>query len=304
MNDKLILVTGGSGFIGRALITRLTQEGYRVRVPSRNAARVRGLNANPAIEAVEADIQDRATLDELLAGASAVINLVGVLHSRSGTPWGPDFDQAHVALPGRLVAACQKAGVHRLVHISALGANADGPSQYQRSKAAGEEAVRNSEMAWTIVRPSVVFGPGDSFLNLFAQLTKYFPALPLAGANTRFQPVFVEDVAEVIVRSLSDDSTVGQTFELAGPRVYTLAELVRYVGTLTGRKRLVFGLPEPLAMLQAASMEVLPRPPMSRDNVRSLRVDNIASGPPLPFDLNPTSLEEVGPGYLNQKADH
>lgn len=304
MNDKLILVTGGSGFIGRAVITRLVQDGWRVRVPSRDAARVRALNEEPGIEAVEADLQDGATLDNLVVGASAVINLVGVLHSRSGTPWGPDFDQAHVALPSRIVAACQKAGISRLVHVSALGASATGPSQYQRSKAAGEEAVRSDTMAWTILRPSVVFGPDDSFLNLFAQLTKYFPALPLAGANTRFQPVFVEDLAEVITRSLTDDSAFGQTFEVAGPKVYTLAELVRYVCSITGRKRLVFGLPEPLAMLQAASMECLPRPPMSRDNVRSLRVDNVASGTPLPFDLTPTPLEDIAPGYLSKKASH
>lgn len=300
MGSQTLLITGGSGFLGSAIVRRLAGDGRRIVVPTRGAARAAHLAGLPGVEVVEADIHDPATLHRLAEGTHAVIHLVGVLHSRSGTPWGPDFERAHVALPRALVAACRAAGTDRLIHVSALGADPDGPSQYLRSKAAGETAVREAgdAPAWTILRPSVVFGPGDSFLNLFARLARLFPVLPLAGAHTRFQPVYVGDVAEVVARSLEDDTARGQTFELAGPRTYTLAELVRLVCRATGRRRLVFGLPEPLAMLQAAAMECLPAPPMSRDNVRSLRVDNVATGAPLPFGLVPAALEDIAPGYL------
>ena len=300
MNDRRILVTGGSGFIGSAVVARLVEQGCRVRVPTREPKRARRLADLDGVEIIEADVHDDATLARLAQGCEAAVNLVGVLHSRSGEPWGPDFDAAHVALPRRLVAALKAAGSAHLVHVSALGADENGPSEYQRSKSAGEGG---DAPAWTILRPSVVFGPGDSFLNLFAQLTKYFPVLPLAGAETRFQPVFVGDVAEVVARCLEDEAARSQIFELAGPSVYTLAELVRYVCRTTGRSRLVFGLPEPLAMAQAATMELLPNPPMSRDNVRSLRVDNVAHDAPLPFGLTPTALEDVAPGYLGRGAN-
>lgn len=300
MQARRILITGGSGFLGSAIVRRLANADTHILIPTRDPARARHLAGLPGVEVVHADIHDPASLRELVADTQAVINLVGVLHSKSSAPWGPDFERAHVALPRALVAACREAGTPRLIHVSALGADIDGPSEYQRSKAAGEAAVRagGEAPAWTILRPSVVFGPGDSFLNLFAQLTKFIPVLPLAGASTRFQPVFVGDVAEVVARCLDDQTTHGQTFELAGPATYTLAELVRYVCRTTGRSRLVFGLPEPLAMLQAAGMELLPHPPMSRDNVRSLRRDNVATGAPLPFGLTPTALEDIAPGYL------
>ena len=300
MDTQRILITGGSGFLGSAIVRRLAGHGRHIVIPTRDAARATHLADLPGVEIVEADLHDPATLRRLAEDAQAAINLVGVLHSKSGTPWGPDFERAHVALPRALTAACREAGTARLIHVSALGADADGPSEYQRSKAAGEAAVREGgeAPAWTILRPSVVFGPGDSFLNLFAQLTRFIPVLPLAGASTRFQPVFVGDVAEAVARCLDDETSIGQTFELAGPATYTLADLVRYVCRTTGRSRLVFGIPQPLAMLQAAAMELLPSPPMSRDNVRSLRVDNVATGAPLPFGLAPTALEDIAPGYL------
>jgi NADH dehydrogenase len=300
MQSRRILITGGSGFLGSAIVRRLSGSDTQLVIPTRDSARAAHLAGLPGVEIATADIHDPTTLQRLAEGAQAAINLVGVLHSRSGTPWGADFERAHVALPRALAAACHRAGTARLIHVSALGADHYGPSEYQRSKAAGEEAIQDggTPPAWTILRPSVVFGPGDSFLNLFAQLTKFIPVLPLAGANTRFQPVFVSDVAEVVARCLDDASSAHQCFDLAGPHTYTLAELVRYVCRLTGRRRLVFGLPEPLAMLQAAGMELLPKPPMSRDNVRSLRRDNVTAGAPLPFGLNPTALEDIAPGYL------
>lgn len=300
MNERKALLVGGSGFLGSAVAAHLADQGWELTIPTRRRERVRHLLVLPTVDVVEADVHDPAVLAELVAGQDAVVNLVGVLHSREGRPWGPQFEAAHVALPKKIVAACKARGVGRLVHVSALGADPAGPSGYQRSKAAGEAAVRGGapEVGWTLLRPSVVFGPGDRFVNLFAGLLRVFPLLPLAGAATRFQPVYVEDVARVVARCLADPATVGQTFELAGPQVYTLAELVAYVGRLTGHPRPVIGLPPALGMLQAALMEWLPNPPMSRDNVRSLSVDNVASGPPLPLGLVPTPLEAVAPGWL------
>lgn len=304
MNPKRVVLIGGSGFLGSALANRLSEAGVEVLVPTRRRSRAGHLLLLPTVEVVEADVHDQAALAGLVAGADAVVNLVGILHSRSGNPYGPDFARAHVDLPRRIVAACAAAGVERFVHISALGAAADGPSQYQRSKAAGEAEVRAAPAAlgWTILRPSVVFGRGDHFLNLFADLARRLPLLPLAGARTRFQPVYVEDVAEVVWRCLGDPASSGQTFELAGPAVYTLRQLVEYVSALAGRPRPVLPLPEGLAMLQAALMELAPTPLMSRDNVRSLRVDNVASGAPLPFGLAPTAIEAVAPGWIGDKS--
>lgn len=295
-----VVVIGGSGFIGSHLCARLGARGWRIVVPTRRADRARHLLTIPTIEVVEADVHADAALDALLAGADAVVNLVGVLHSPSGAPYGPAFARAHVELPRRLALACARNGVSRLVHVSALGADEHGPSEYQRSKAAGEVAIRENAgpVGWTILRPSVVFGPGDRFLNMFVTLCQLFPVLPLGGAHARFQPVFVGDLVGVIERSLDDPSARQQTFEVAGPRAYTLAELVRYAGRLVGRRPCIVPLPNSLAMLQAAVLECLPNPPMSRDNVRSMQRDNVASGAPPPFGMRATAMEAVVPGYL------
>lgn len=304
MKPSRVVLLGGSGFVGSALANRLCAAAIEVRVPTRHPARAAHLLPLPTVQVIPADIHDPATLDRLLAGADAVVNLIGILHSRSGSPYGPDFARAHVELPRKLVAACRAAGVRRIIHISALGASADGPSQYQRSKAAGEAEIHaaSPDIAWTILRPSVIFGRGDHFLNLFADLARRLPLLPLAGARTRFQPVYVEDVAEVVWRCLYDPATAGHTYELAGPGVYTLRALVEYVSELAGCPRPVLDLPEGLAMLQAALMELAPRPLMSRDNVRSLRADNVASGAPLPFGMQPTAVEAVAPGWIGNDS--
>ncbi len=302
MNPQRVVIVGGSGFIGSAIANRLCEAGIRVLIPTRRRSRAGHVLLLPNVEVVEADVHDPAALANLFAGADAVINTVGVLHSRSGTPFGPDFARAHVELPQKIVAACRAAGVPGLVHISALGASIDGPSEYQRSKAAGELAIHaaGADIAWTILRPSVVFGRGDSFLNLFAGLARSLPVLPLAGAGCRFQPVYVEDVAEAVWQSLIRPQAAGQTFELAGPTVYTLRQLVEYVSALVGKPRPVVPLPEGIAMLQARLMEFAPQPLMSRDNVRSMRVDNVAHGDPLPFGLHPTALEAVAPAWLGE----
>lgn len=302
MNPKRVVIVGGSGFIGSAIANRLCEAGVHVLIPTRRRSRAGHVLLLPSAEVVEADVHDPATLARLCADADAVVNTVGILHSRPGAPFGPDFARAHVELPQKIVTACRGAGVRRLVHVSALGAYDAGPSEYQRSKAAGETAVRagGSGLASTILRPSVVFGRGDRFLNLFADLARRFPVLPLAGAGTRFQPVYVEDVAEVAWQSLIRREAAGQTFELAGPTVYTLRQLAEYVAALVGRPRPVIPLPESLAMLQARLMELAPQPLMSRDNVRSLQIDNVASGTPLPFGLTPTPLEAVAPTWLGK----
>lgn len=302
MNPTRIVLVGGTGFVGSAIANRLSAAGVGVLVPTRRRSRAAHLLLLPTVEVVEADVHDPATLAGLFAGADTVVNLVGVLHSPSDQPWGAAFEQAHVELPRRIIAACEQAGVRRLVHVSALGADAGGPSEYQRSKAAGEAVVRTARGEWVILRPSVIFGRADRFLNLFASLARAFPVLPLAGANARLQPVWVEDVADVVWRCLCDPTAAGQTFEVAGARVYTLRELVRYVSALIGRPRPVLALPEALGMLQAWLMEFAPQPLMSRDNLRSLRVDNVAGGAPLPFGLAPAALEAVAPLWLG-KAD-
>lgn len=302
MSVTTILLIGGSGFIGSHLANELAARGLRVIVPTRKYERARHLALLPTVELVEADVYDPATLARLCRGVGAVVNLVGVLHSRSGEPYGPDFAHAHVELPRKLLAACQLAQVPHLLQLSALGAAANGPSQYQRSKAAGEAVLRATQdgVAVTILRPSVVFGAGDSFLTVFAKLAGLFPVLPLAGATTRFQPVFVEDVVRVIVHCVLNPTAAGGTYELAGPKVYTLAELVRYAATLAGTPRPIIALPESLAMLQGMLMELAPQPLMSRDNVRSLRSDNVLRmGETLPFGMTPTPLESVAPGYLS-----
>lgn len=304
MAKKSVLMIGGTGFLGSAIAARLSAEGVALRLPTRRRERARHLALLPEAEVIQADVHDPAELERLMAGQDGVVSLVGVLHSRPGNPYGPDFARAHVELPAKIVAACARAGVGRLLHVSALGADPAGPSEYQRSKAAGEAAIRGAAagLGWTLLRPSVIFGHDDHFLNLFAGLLRIFPVLPLAGAETRFQPVWVGDVAEVVARCLTTPTAMGQTFEVAGPRAYTLAELVRYVGGLIGHRRLVLPLPEALGMLQARFLELAPAPVMSRDNIRSMRVDNVASGVPLPFGLVPHALEAVAPLYLGGAA--
>ncbi len=305
---KSILLIGGSGFLGGHVAQRLAAAGHRLTVPTRHRERARHLIVLPTVEVVETDVHDDAVLAGLVAGQDAVINLVGILHSRYGLPYGPDFARAHVALPRRIAAACRAAGVRRLLHVSALNADPGGPSQYLRSKGEGEAALRaegaeGAGLDLTIFRPSVIFGPDDAFLNLFASLQRWSPVMPLGNARARFQPVYVEDVAQAIVASLDRSDAVGQAYCCCGPRVYTLAELVRYVGEQIGRPRPIIALPEALARIQAGLLELLPNPPLSVDNLDSMDVDSVCPvGEPLPFGANPTPLEAVAPEYLAANA--
>lgn len=291
---KKALLIGGTGFLGSALACRLTRADFSLILPTRRRERAKHLTILPTTEVVEADVHDPAVLTRLMRGQDLVVNLVGILKG--------DFQRAHVELPGKIAQAAKDAGVPRLIHISALTAASDAPSLYLRSKAAGEAALRDAYPQATIFQPSVIFGRGDSFLTLFARLLALTPVVPLACAEARFQPVWVEDVVSAIIRSLEHPESQGQTYPLCGPRVYTLRELVSYVGWLTGHPRPILGLPLPLAFLQAFVMEWLPNGPMTRDNVRSMQVPNVCpAGCTLPFGLAPTALEAVAPGYLGAR---
>jgi len=297
MEIKKVLLLGGSGFIGGWIANRLSERGYRVTIPSRHRDHSKQVLLLPTVYAVEADVNDPQALASLMKGMDAVINLVGILHDGSS---GRRFTAAHVELPQKIIAAMKQAGIRRLLHMSALKASADAPSGYLRSKAAGEAAVLAAagDLDVTIFRPSVVFGPDDAFLNTFAKLLKFFPVFPLAGAEARFQPVFVGDVANAFVDSLKNTATFGQTYELCGPKTYSLRDLVTYTGSLTGQQRPILGLSAGLARLQAGVLGLLPNPPMSPDNLLSMQVDNVSAGDHDYPGWNPQRLEAVAPGYL------
>lgn len=271
---KKVLVLGGTGFVGCHVCEQLNRLGIRATVPTRRAVNAKHVQTLPMVDVLEADIHEFSTLVDLVAGHDAVINLVAILH---GTP--RQFDAVHVQLPKKLVRAMRSQGVKRLVHVSALGASADAASHYQRTKAEGVAVLQAAELDLTILRPSVIFGAEDRFLNMFAKMQTVLPVVPLAGSDTRFQPVWVGNVAEAVIQSLRQSNTVGHTYECVGPDVFTLADLVRLSGRLSGNPRPVFGLPRAIAYFQALFLQSLPGEPlMSTDNLRSMEVDNVASG--------------------------
>ena len=270
-----ILVLGGSGFVGRHVCTRLSLQLHEVTVPTRRLP-ARHIQMLPGVAVVQADVHDPKQLQALVHGHDAVINLVAILHGSEA-----EFEHVHVALPTQLAHACQAENVRRLIHVSALGAELNAPSMYQRSKARGEKALlsaaEKSPLDLTLLRPSVIFGKDDQFINLFAKLQKVFPFMPLAGAYTRFQPVWVQDVAQALVHCLHTPSTAGQIYEACGPEVLTLAELVQLAGRWSGHPRPVLPLPHAVGWLQALLMEWAPGPTlMSRDNLASMQQDNIS----------------------------
>jgi uncharacterized protein YbjT (DUF2867 family) len=294
-----IVVLGGSGFVGRHLVSRLVVAGWRVIVPTRQRERAKHLILLPTVDVLEADVHDPTALAQLVAGADAAVNLVGILNeSRRG-----DFERAHPDLARKLIAACRAARVPRLLHMSALHADPAGPSRYLRSKGEAEALVAHADLAWTIFRPSVIFGREDSFLNLFAKIERVLPVIALAGAHARFQPVYVGDVGNAFVHALGDDRTHRQRYSLCGPKVYTLRELVAYVGELTGYRRPIMPLGATLGALQAGVLELLPGKLMSRDNLASMQVDSVCDGgfPPL-FGTQPSALEAIAPEYLAPAA--
>ncbi|MFO1320364.1 MAG: complex I NDUFA9 subunit family protein [Burkholderiales bacterium] len=300
---KNVCIIGGSGFVGRHVAERLSAAGVDVRIPTRNRELAKdSLILLPTAEVVVADIHDPADLRRVIGGCDAVINLVGVLHDRRGN----GFQRNHAELPALVVAACREAGIPRLLHMSALGASESGPSDYLRSKAAGEVRIRETRrhgIATTIFRPSVIFGPGDRFLNLFATLARWFPLLPVGGAAARFQPIFVEDVARAMVDSLENRATFDHDYDLCGPTVYTLKELIEFACGQLGLSRTIVPLPGGLASLQAGVLEKLPGRLLTRDNLKSMSVDNVCGCAfPSEFGFLPQALEAVAPRYLGARS--
>ncbi len=302
---KKVLIFGGAGFVGSQVCEKLNELGCRTTVATRRAGHARQVALLPLVDVLEIDLHDGPALARLVAGHDAVVNLIGILHGSEDA-----FQKAHVTWPLELARACKAAGVRRIVHLSALGAAPGSASKYQRSKARGEAALLGSGLDVTALRPSVIFGADDRFLNTFVRLEQVLPVIPLARGQARFQPVWVEDVASAVLHCLELSETIGQVFEACGPRVYTLKELVQlaghYGGINHGRGRPVLALPDALARLQAFFMELAPGEPLlSRDNLDAMKTDNVASGK-LPglqaLGIAPAALEAIGPTYLGARG--
>jgi len=291
VNDENFLVVGGSGFVGRHLVAALAARGARVTVPTRRRDRAKHLILLPTVDVVEADVRDPQVLAGLAAGRDAVVNLAGILH-------GPGFTATHVELAQAVVNACRAAGVRRLLHMSALGSDPAAPSEYLRSKGIGEQAVLAADdLAATVFRPSVIFGPEDRFLNLFARLAMLSPVLALGSPDARFQPVYVGDVVRAMLAALDDRDAAGKRYDLCGPREWTLRELMEFVCAITGKKRLIIGLPDTLSYLQAWTMELLPVKLLTRDNYYSMQVPSVCDCA-FPFGIEPVALDATAPAWL------
>ena len=311
MAEKLITVFGGSGFIGRHLVRHLARNGWRVRVAVRDIAKASFLK--PAgdlgqISLIPTSVMDPASVAAAVHGADAVVNLVGILYQRGKR----SFDAIHVKGAANVARAAAAAGVKHLVHISALGADAQSPSKYARSKAAGEQAVRDAFPRATVLRPSVVFGPEDGFFNLFGWLAQVSPVLPFFtrtaphtadGGGSRFQPVYVGDVVEAIAQSLTLETHAGKTYELAGPRAYDMREIMNIVNRETQRRRWVAGFPYFIAHIEAVFLQFLPKPLLTPDQVIQLKLGSVPTGrmPGLQaFGIKPTTVEVIVPTYLKR----
>jgi len=292
-----VVLLGATGFVGHHVLPRLSADGHECLALSRYRMSCRDLSIIPRVEVRQADVYDPAKLAEALSGADAVINMVGILNE-SGRR-GKGFHKAHVELVERVLEGCRSAGVRRFVHVSALNAG-KGRSHYLSSKGQAEERIRQAtDIAGTILQPSVIFGAEDSFFNRFAGLLRLAPVLPLACPDARMQPVWVGDVAAVVAASLADDSTIGETLVLVGPRDYSLRELVEFTASVIDRKPRIIGLPDSLARLQGFLMDFVPGKPFSTDNYLSLQTDNTSEENSLPrFGIHPRSIESVVPGYL------
>jgi NADH dehydrogenase len=300
-----VVVFGGAGFLGRRLVRRLVTEGMTVRVavrhpdPAQIELRSMGFDR---FTVVPADVRDQASVAAAIAGANAVVNTVSAYVERGGVT----FEAVHVQGAETVAREAVAAGVTRLVLVSGIGADADSGSSYIRARGRGEQVVRQEFPGATIVRPGAMFGPGDALFGTLADLARLLPVLPLVGGgHTRLQPVFVEDVAEAISSILTDPRTVGRTYELAGPGVYTLRELVRMTLHLMRKRRLLIPLPFAVAEIQARLFELLPNPPLTTGQVDLLKADNVASGA-LPglreLNIQPKTVEEVVPTYIGTRA--
>jgi uncharacterized protein YbjT (DUF2867 family) len=303
MRYERVTIVGGSGFIGRYVVKRLAHRGAIVTVVGRHAGDagfLRPMGDVGQIALFEAGIADEARLAAVVAGSDAVICAAGILYERGRQR----FDLVHHQGPALLARLAKAAGAKRFVHISAIGADPAAPAAYARSKAAGETAVRAAFPTATILRPSVVFGPEDDFFNRFAALARWLPALPLIGGGlTRFQPVYVGDIADAVMAALERHDAEGAIYQLGGPKVYSFRELMELLLREINRHRVLLPLPYGLASLQAAFLEWLPKPPLTRDQVRLLQRDNVvAVGEPglLELGVTPTAAELILPTYLDR----
>lgn len=309
MARGLATVIGGSGFLGRYVVRRLAQEGWQIRVAVRRpdaALFLKTAGVIGQVTPVACNIRDDRSVRLAVSGTDLVVNLVGILF-QSGRQ---RFDAVQAQGAGRVATAAAAAGVQTLVHISAIGADSNSRSAYARSKAAGETAVRNAFPRAVILRPSIMFGPEDDFFNRFAKMAMIAPALPLiGGGTTRFQPVYVLDVAEAVARAADDPDLAGKTFELGGPRIYSFRELMRLLLSELGRRRMLISLPFAIASLQGAILQAIPfiRPPLTADQVKLLKRDNVVGPQALGFEdlgITPTALEPILPTYLDRYRRH
>jgi NADH dehydrogenase len=305
MRNDVVTVFGGSGFLGRYVVRRLANAGARVRVICRHphkAIHLKPMGEVGQITLERGDVTKTDDLSPYIEGSRHVVNLIGILFEKGDQR----FDVIQAETPARIAAAAAAAGVERLVQLSAIGADPESPAAYGRTKAAGEAAVREAFPAATILRPSVVFGPEDDFFNRFGQMAQISPFLPLIdGGETRFQPVYVDDVARAVILGLTEKETAGRTYELGGPDVYTFRELLEYLLQQLHRKRLLLTLPSNIATIQARFMEMLPKPPLTRDQIALLASDNVVSeGAPgfAELGITPTPLEVIVPSYVERYA--
>jgi NADH dehydrogenase len=300
MDRRVATVFGGSGFIGRHLVNRLAVDGWVVRVPTRDpeAALFLKTFGDPGqVNPVAVDVTARDMVDAAVTDADVVINLVGILYERGRRT----FQRMHVDVAKNAAEAAKAAGAKRLVHISAIGASTDSEAAYARTKAAGEAAVMGAFPGASIVRPSVVFGPEDDFFNRFASMARFLPVLPVF--DTAFQPVYVVDVAEAVAAILDRPDTAGKTYELGGPRVISFREVMELVLSETDRRRVLLPMPLSVASIEALFLELLPVPPLTRDQVKLLKVPNVVSADALTFKdlaIEPTAVEAILPTYMRQ----
>lgn len=306
MQRDTVCIIGGSGFVGNHLATRLVRDGYGVKILTRRRERHRELLVVPGIEVVEANPFDADRLAEVLPGAAAVVNLTGVLNATKwGRTWSWGFDRVHAFLPGVLAAVCKRVGVPRLLHMSALNAGLPGNrSAYLRSKGLGEAKVLAAEsdtLHVTCLRPSVIFGPGDRFINRFADLLRLSPVLPLGCSTSRFAPVHVGDVVDVMSRAIADPASYGKSYDLCGPRAYSLRQLVELTAQGLGLERNLWSLGPTASLWQARLMQLVPGKPFSVDNYHALQSDSVCRrGYEFPFGITPTPLEAVLPKYIGK----
>jgi uncharacterized protein YbjT (DUF2867 family) len=306
MKPLSLCILGGTGFLGTRLVARLIKDGHQVTVLSRDREQHKHLLVLPGLTLENCDVYQEAQLSERFRGKDVVINLVGILNERGFG--GQGFRRAHVELTRGVLQAGRSAGVARLLHVSALKAAVDAPSYYLRSKGEAERLIREESptLDWTILKPSVMFGPGDSFLNRFAGLLASVPlVLPLARPNARFQPVFVDDVIDAMLRCLHGGATSRQTYELGGPQIYTLREIVALVAKITGRRRWIIGLPDFAARLQGLLFNFVPGRPFSSDNYKSLTVDSVCAEDGFArLKLKPHSVAASARQYLGAFEDN